>query len=371
MTQGDRLFGDMSRPEHAYALGAVAAAGRLWEGALEFRLRGDGEPLLGMLRARGASDIPALHEVEKGRLRVFAPLGGVAAKWLGAAPGDTVRMRFPALRPELTRAFVRGIFDVSARISPPSGDALSVRLAHPGEPLVEGLLGFLTVKPDHVGKQSLRWDGVTALDLLGRIYDDCTHDGALGEAATSTSSPYHEAPSSRVSGLTRPTLYRPKHLTRYQRWAQRIPQFRADEAPPASIRWTPVHPDARAPFKERITDSGYDLTLLYEKKRVGSCILYGTGVIVEPPFGWYLDVVPRSSIIKTGYLLANNVGVIDRGYRGEVMVPLIKIDSNAPDLPLPARVVQMVPRPIAHFGLLESEAASASHRGAGGFGSTG
>ncbi len=370
MTEGDRLFGDMSRQEHAYALGTVAVAGRVREGALEIRLRGDGEPLLGMLRARGASDIPALHEGEKGRVRVFAPLGSIAAKWLGAAPGDKVRMRFPSLRPELTRAFVRGIFDVSARISPPSGDALSVRLDHPGEPLLEGLLGFLTVKPDHVSKETLSWDGVTALDLLGRIYDDCTHEGGNG-AVRSTSSPSHDAPTNGSSRSPASTPYRPKHLTRYLRWSQRIPQFRADEAPPANIRWTPVHPDARAPFKERITDSGYDLTLLYEKKRVGSCILYGTGVVVEPPFGWYLDVVPRSSIIKTGYLLANNVGVIDRGYRGEVLVPLLKIDPNAPDLPLPARVVQMVPRPIAHFGVTRAEGVSETHRGAGGFGSTG
>lgn len=370
MSRGERLFGDMSRPEHAYALGAVAAAGRVREGALEIRLRGDGEPLVGMLRARGASDIPALHEVEKGRVRVFAPLGTIAARWLGAAPGDKARMRFPALRPELTLAFVRGIFDVSARISPPSGDALTVRLAHPGEPLLEGLLGFLGVRPDRAGEQSLRWEGVTALDLLGRIYDDCVSDDRTDEPARSTSSPFHQAPAGApLSGQA--LTYRPKHLSRYLRWTHRIPQFRADEAPPASIRWTPVHPDARAPFKERITDSGYDLTLLYEKKRVGSCILYGTGVVVEPPFGWYLDVVPRSSIIKTGYLLANNVGVIDRGYRGEVLVPLLKIDPSAPELPLPARVVQMVPRPIAHFGLTQIDGPSSTHRGAGGFGSTG
>jgi deoxyuridine 5'-triphosphate nucleotidohydrolase len=368
MTHGDRLFGDMSRPEHAYALGVVAVAGRVREGSLEIRLRGDGEPLLGMLRARGAGDIPALHEVEKGRVRVFAPLGTIAAGHLGAVPGDKVKMRFPVLRPELMRAFVRGIFDVSARISPPSGDTLTVRLDHPGEPLLEGLLGFLSVKPDRVGKQSLRWEGVTALDLLGRIYDDCVQEDLRAEPTRSTSSPVHAKPNGSSHA---PHTFRFKHLARYLRWTHRIPQFRAGEGAPANIRWTPVHPDARAPFKERVTDSGYDLTLLYEKKRVGSCILYGTGVVIEPPFGWYLDVVPRSSIIKTGYLLANNVGVIDRGYRGEVLVPLIKIDPNAPDLPLPARVVQMVPRPIAHFGLQQTDGATSTHRGAGGFGSTG
>ena len=52
-------------------------------------------------------------------------------------------------------------------------------------------------------------------------------------------------------------------------------------------------------------------------------------------------LVPRSSISKTGYMLANSVGVIDRTYTGNVLVPLIKVDKSMPDLILPARVVQL------------------------------
>ncbi len=358
MTEGTRPFGDMSRREHAYALGAVAAAGRVREGALEVRLRGDGEPLLALLRQRDKADTSTLHEVREGRARLAGSVADVAARWLGAAPGDKESLRFPSLPPELLSAFARGVFDAAARISSPrrTGE-LTVRLDRPGEAFTEGLLAHLTVRPDHVGEDTLQWNGVTALDLLGRLYDECA---AAPRGAGHETSAQDELPP-----------HRRKHLARYLRWAQRVPELGADDAPPANIRWTPVHPDARAPFKERVSDSGYDLTLLYEKKRVGACILYGTGVVIEPPFGWYLDVVPRSSIIKTGYLLANNVGVIDRGYRGEVLVPLLKIDPNAPDLPLPARVVQMVPRPIAHFGVTRTDGVRTTHRGAGGFGSTG
>ncbi len=357
MAAGDRLFGDMSEPAHAYALGVVAAAGRDRQGTLEVRLEEDDAPLLELLQARTACDSPLAHELRRGRVCVAAPASALAAGWLGAAPGDVARLEFPTLRRELGWAFVRGLFDASGHVSSPRRPALHVRLQRPGARLLEGLLDFLSLGPDRVGKRWLHWTGHNALDLLGHLYDPC----AAAPRDTET----------RNATLCRATLCRAKLFARYIAWAQRVPPFQASPCVAGPIRWTAVHPDARPPFKQRVTDSGYDLTLLYEKKRVGACVLYGTGLVIEPPYGWYLDVVPRSSIIKSGYLLANNVGVIDRGYRGEILVPLIKVDPRAPELELPARVVQMVPRPIVHLGLEQVDASRSSHRGSGGFGSTG
>jgi dUTP pyrophosphatase len=129
--------------------------------------------------------------------------------------------------------------------------------------------------------------------------------------------------------------------------------------------------EAVAPFKARVSDSGYDLTVIRRVKQHGTVTLFGTGLSVRPPYGWYFDVVPRSSIIKSGYLSANSVGVIDRSYRGEIMVPLLKIDPDAPDLELPARVAQMIPRPIVHLSPIARETLNSTQRGTGGFGSTG
>jgi dUTP pyrophosphatase len=92
---------------------------------------------------------------------------------------------------------------------------------------------------------------------------------------------------------------------------------------------------------------------------------------VQPAFGWYFEVVPRSSIAKTGYMLANSVGVIDRGYVGEILVPLVKIDPNAPDIVLPARIAQLIPRPIISAQLELVEEIASTPRGQGGFGSSG
>jgi len=107
------------------------------------------------------------------------------------------------------------------------------------------------------------------------------------------------------------------------------------------------------------------------KKFHNKTTLYTTGIKVKPAFGWYLDVVPRSSIIKSGYMLANNVGIIDRAYTGEIMIALIKVDESAPDLELPLRIAQMIPRKIAHVEFTEVSDIERTTRNDGGFGSTG
>ena len=115
----------------------------------------------------------------------------------------------------------------------------------------------------------------------------------------------------------------------------------------------------------------HDLTLIDVVRTFGNVTLYTTGISVQPAFGWYFDLVPRSSLSKTGHAVANSVGVIDRTYTGPIMVALVRLDPSAPELELPARVVQIVPRPIVHVHLEEVDELDETARGAGGFGSTG
>ena len=124
------------------------------------------------------------------------------------------------------------------------------------------------------------------------------------------------------------------------------------------------------PYKTRPSDSGFDLNLVGVRKKIGDVTLYGTGVSVEPPSGYYFDMVPRSSIMKSGYMLANSVGIIDQGYTGEIMVPLIKMDPDAPDLQLPCKMVQLIPRKWFPLYPVPADTLQESSRGEGGFGST-
>lgn len=247
-------------------------------------------------------------------------------------------------------AFVRGYFDRAARVSEPDEGELQVRLQRPRAAWFEEALLTALGGAAVSSERRMAWHGAAALDLLGRLYGELLLGGA--------------GPSELV-------LARPKHLRLYHAWCGAIAGLTSPSPKPPVIRVTRLDPSAVLPAKVRVSDSGYDLVLIAERKRVGRVVLYGTGLAVEPPTGWYFDVVARSSLIKTGYLVANSVGVIDRAYRGEILVPLLKVDAESPDLPLPARAVQLVPRPIVHFAVEDSQTLSTTERGALGFGSSG
>ncbi len=139
---------------------------------------------------------------------------------------------------------------------------------------------------------------------------------------------------------------------------------------PYNVKYTLLSDIAIPPYKTRESDSGLDLVLVEEKYKKGNLTMFGTGLSIQPQSGYYFDLVPRSSIIKKGYILANNVGIIDQGYTGEVMVPLIKIDPDAPDLELPCRLMQLIPRKWYNFVPEETEELEQTSRAGGGFGST-
>ena len=82
-------------------------------------------------------------------------------------------------------------------------------------------------------------------------------------------------------------------------------------------------------------------------------------------------LMPRSSISKTPLRLANSVGLIDAGYRGEIMAAVDNIKAEEYTVEPGQRLFQLVPidgSPIS-FELVDE--LSETSRGAGGFGSTG
>jgi dUTP pyrophosphatase len=131
-------------------------------------------------------------------------------------------------------------------------------------------------------------------------------------------------------------------------------------------------PDAVMPTRGHETDVGYDLTIVELVSRLAPDVfLYDTGVRVAPPSGYHIEVVPRSSISKSGFMLANSIGIIDESYRGNVMISLRKIDHKASNPALPSRVAQMIVRKTERADLRLVDELGATARGEGGFGSTG
>lgn len=155
-------------------------------------------------------------------------------------------------------------------------------------------------------------------------------------------------------------------------------------------------------------DAGLDLVATSITYNVVTGTLdYGTGIAVEIPKGYVGLIFPRSSIRNKSLILSNHVGVIDSGYRGEVVLsfspnidfwgtpypddedfvePLAKGEflvyksaeneyfDNSINLDVYAigdRIGQMIIIPYPSIEFVEVESLSGSDRGVGGFGSTG
>jgi dUTP pyrophosphatase len=138
-----------------------------------------------------------------------------------------------------------------------------------------------------------------------------------------------------------------------------------------NIRVKRTRADAVIPTKANPTDSGYDLTLLEGKKLSDRITRYDTGIAIEVPEGYYVEVFPRSSFSKSGYMMANSVGIIDNHYRGSILVTVIKVDENAPELQLPSKSFQFILKQYSLSTIEEVDELSDTDRGDKGFGSSG
>ncbi len=130
---------------------------------------------------------------------------------------------------------------------------------------------------------------------------------------------------------------------------------------------------AQLPRYAKPGDAGLDLTV---RKDVAippfDTVLVGTGVSVEIQDGYVGLVFPRSGMAtKRGITLANCVGVIDSGYRGEIKVPLHNMTDYPKVVNEGERVCQLVVMPFATCECIEVDELSDTERGDGGFGSTG
>lgn len=101
-------------------------------------------------------------------------------------------------------------------------------------------------------------------------------------------------------------------------------------------------------------------------------VLVPTGFIFEIPDGFEGQIRPRSGLAyKHGITCLNTPGTIDSDYRGEVMVLLINLGEEAFIIEREMRIAQMIFAPVTQVQIAESDLASVTQRGSGGFGSTG
>lgn len=139
------------------------------------------------------------------------------------------------------------------------------------------------------------------------------------------------------------------------------------------VRVKKLHEDAVIPAYGKPGDAGLDLTATSIEKDSYGNVVYGTGLAIEIPEGYVGLIFPRSSNSKTDLYLTNHVGVVDSGYRGEIMFKFRANPSliNAVIYQVGDRVGQLIIIPYPQIELVEAVELSDSERGEGGFGSTG
>lgn len=103
----------------------------------------------------------------------------------------------------------------------------------------------------------------------------------------------------------------------------------------------------------------------------GETVKIGTGIAVQPHYGYVGLIFARSSLGTRGIRPGNCVGVVDSDYTGEVIVPLYNDSSEPYTIYKGDRIAQMMWIPVPYTRLVEVEELNETERGKGGFGSTG
>lgn len=128
-------------------------------------------------------------------------------------------------------------------------------------------------------------------------------------------------------------------------------------------------------------DAGMDLTATSSSFDENGNAVFGTGIAMEIPYGYVGLIFPRSSVSKLSFMLANSIGVIDSGFRGEIICkfkPTVEFDFNGgvsatlnnTKYLVGERIAQIIILPYPQITFTEVNELSDSERGLGGFGST-
>ena len=132
-----------------------------------------------------------------------------------------------------------------------------------------------------------------------------------------------------------------------------------------------LHENAVTPSYSKQGDAGMDLTAVSLSFDDSSNAVYGTGLAFEIPDGYVGLLFPRSSNSNKDLLLSNSVGVIDSGYRGEVMMKFKRTAQVGCAYGVGERIGQLIIMPYPTIEFEEVENLSETERGNNGYGSTG
>ena len=140
------------------------------------------------------------------------------------------------------------------------------------------------------------------------------------------------------------------------------------------IQFKKLSKEAQKPKFGKPGDAGADLVATSIDFSRENQVVYGTGIAVEIPEGMVGLVFPRSSVRNYNLAMSNSVGVIDSGYRGEIMVTFNVTEHDldfTTKYNVGDRIAQLVILPVPLAQYVEVDELSETERNTSGHGSTG
>jgi dUTP pyrophosphatase len=136
-----------------------------------------------------------------------------------------------------------------------------------------------------------------------------------------------------------------------------------------------LDPELPVPAHARAGDAGVDLRAreTVHLSAGGGRALVPTGISIAIPEGWAGFVQPRSGLARDhGVTCLNKPGLIDSGYRGEIIVLLVNTDPNEDfEVVRGERIAQLVVQQVEQVEFVLAESLDDTERGTGGWGSSG
>jgi dUTP pyrophosphatase len=135
-----------------------------------------------------------------------------------------------------------------------------------------------------------------------------------------------------------------------------------------------LRPDAQLPLQATPGSSGLDLHACIDSPGYvdlsQDVTLVPTGIAIEAPLGYDLQIRPRSGLARRGVDVI--LGTLDSDYRGEVLIAMRTFGSlTSYRIEQGDRIAQLVIARFEDLPVIEVQELAASQRGSGGHGSTG
>ena len=101
---------------------------------------------------------------------------------------------------------------------------------------------------------------------------------------------------------------------------------------------------------------GFDIYNMEFLEKRNGVYFYDTGIQIEPPDGFYFEIIPASSIAHLeGWVFVNSIGIIPTSYRGSLLMALTCTNRHAQKLPEQIKIAKLVPRRKFPFRAFQRE----------------